>query len=85
MLLLSERNRKCDDYHACWVLQGQFLRKVARLSTQQSECGEKLEAIKLMDCAIYAYTSYTGIPFHPSWKILKQFCQLDMRQKLNFT
>ena len=55
------------------VLQGQFLRKVARLSTQQSECGEKLEAIKLMDCAIYAYTSYTGSYFLFSeqnwWKI----------------
>ena len=50
-------------------LQGQFVRKSAKLSTQQKEGGEKLEAVKLVGCLMHPFSS--GLR---PWIILKQFC-----------
>ena len=52
-------------------LQGQFVRKSAKLSTQQKEGGEKLEAVKLVGCLMHPFSS--GLRARP-WIILKQFC-----------
>ena len=41
-------------------LQGQFVRKSAKLSTQQKEGGEKLEAVKLVGCLMHPFSS--GLP-----------------------
>ena len=49
--------QKCKTgFLSFWLLQGQFVRKVARLLNQQSEGGEKFEAIKLLDSVWECYT-----------------------------